>query len=396
MIQRILTMAWKEAKQLQRDPRLFPILFIAPILQLTLLGYGATFDIKNLPIAVWDQSRTAESRAYIRAFTPTEYFVVKEPVNNYREAAERIDRGRAVIVLVLPTDFGRRLRGGRPVTVQAILDGSNSNTALIGLNYINRITEAFSSNIELTRVQASEGPALPDRERGAGELENPVGSIRTGPRISIDNRLRVWYNPELLSKNYMIPGVIAVLLIVITSMMTALGIVKEKEIGTLEQLVITPLRRSELMIGKLLPFVAIGFIDIGIVLLFGIFWFDVPVRGSIPLLFALAAVYILTTLGLGLFVSTISRTQNQAQLTIFFIMLPLMILSGFAFPIANMPVFFQDLSYLSPVRYFLVIIRGIFLKGEGIDTLWPQVVPLAVLAVAIFSMSVLRFRRTLG
>lgn len=369
MIQRILTMAWKEAKQLQRDPRLFPILFIAPIIQLTLLGYGATFDLKNLSIAVWDQSRTAESRAYIRAFTPTEYFVVKEPVNNYREAVDRIDRGRAVIVLVLPTDFGRRIRGGRAVSVQAILDGSNSNTALIGLNYINRITEAFSSKVRLETIET---------------------------RSRVDNRLRVWYNPELLSKNYMIPGVIAVLLIVITSMMTALGIVKEKEIGTLEQLIITPLRRSELMIGKLLPFVVIGFIDIGIVLLFGIFWFDVPVRGSILLLFALAAVYILTTLGLGLFVSTISRTQNQAQLTIFFIMLPMMILSGFAFPIANMPVFFQDLSYLSPVRYFLVIIRGIFLKGAGIDTLWPQVIPLAVLAVAIFSMSVLRFRRTLG
>ncbi|MBI3596233.1 MAG: ABC transporter permease [Nitrospirae bacterium] len=369
MIQRILTMAWKEAKQLQRDPRLFPILFIAPIIQLTLLGYGATFDIKNLSIAVWDQSRTAESRAYIRAFTPTEYFVVREPVNNYREAVDRIDRGRAVIVLVLPTDFGRRIRGERPVSVQAILDGSNSNTALIGLNYVNRITEAFSSKVRLETVDTRSG---------------------------VDNRLRVWYNPELLSKNYMIPGVIAVLLIVITSMMTALGIVKEKEIGTLEQLIITPLRRSELMIGKLLPFVVIGFIDIGIVLLFGIFWFDVPVRGSILLLFALAAVYILTTLGLGLFVSTISKTQNQAQLTIFFIMLPMMILSGFAFPIANMPLFFQDLSYLSPVRYFLVIIRGIFLKGAGIDTLWPQVIPLAVLAVAIFTMSVLRFRRTLG
>ncbi|HUK57178.1 MAG TPA: ABC transporter permease [Nitrospiria bacterium] len=388
MIQRILTMAWKEAKQLQRDPRLFPILFIAPVLQLILLGYGATFDIKNLTIAVWDQSRTAESRAYIRAFTPTEYFVVRDYVNNYREAVDRIDRGRAVVVLVLPPDFGRRIRGGRPVAVQAIVDGSNSNTALIGLDYVNRITEAFSSNIQLTRVYASDGTAL------SSEGDLPAGGQARAPIIN--GRLRVWYNPDLLSKNYMIPGVIALLLVVITSMMTALGIVKEKEIGTLDQLIITPLRRSELMIGKLLPFVVIGFIDIGIVLLFGIFWFDVPVRGSIPLLFALAAVYILTTLGLGLFVSTISKTQNQAQLTVFFIMLPLMILSGFAFPIANMPVFFQDLSYLSPVRYFLVIIRGIFLKGAGIDTLWPQVVPLAVLAVAIFALSVLRFRRTLG
>lgn len=381
-------MAWKEAKQLQRDPRLFPILFIAPILQLILLGYGATFDIKDLSIAVWDQSRTAESRAYIRRFTPTEYFVVKAPVNNYREAIDRIDRGRAVIVLVIPTDFGRRVRAGRPVTVQAILDGSNSNSALIGLNYVNRITEAFSSSIRVTHVPAGDATASPDPA-----ITPPQAA---GQAPIIDNRQRVWYNPDLVSKNYMVPGVIAVLLVVITSMMTALGIVKEKEIGTLEQLIITPLRRSELMMGKLLPFVVIGFFDIGIVLLIGIFWFDVPMRGSIPLLFALAGVYILTTLGLGLFVSTLSRTQNQAQLTIFFIMLPMMILSGFAFPIANMPVFFQDLSYLSPVRYFLVIIRGIFLKGDGIETLWPQVLPLAVLAGAIFTLSVLRFRRTLG
>jgi len=367
MIQRILTMAWKEAKQLQRDPRLFPILFIAPVIQLILLGYGATFDIKNLSIAVWDQNRTAQSRAYIRAFTPTDYFVVKSYVEGYPEGIARINRGQAVVLLVIPPDFAQRMEGRRTTEVQVILDGSNSNTALIGLNYINRITEEFSSTIRLNPVEKQPG---------------------------VDNRLRVWYNPELLSKNYMIPGVIAVLLIVITSMMTALGIVKEKEIGTIEQLIVTPLRRSELMVGKLLPFVVIGFIDIGIVLLFGIFWFDVPVRGSILLLFALAAVYILTTLGLGLFVSTVSKTQNQAQLTVFFIMLPMMILSGFAFPIANMPVFFQDLSYLSPVRYFLVIIRGIFLKGAGIDTLWPQVLPLAVLAVVIFSMSVLR--RTLG
>jgi ABC-2 type transport system permease protein len=369
MIQRILTMAWKEAKQLQRDPRLFPILFIAPIFQLILLGYGATFDLKNLEIAVWDQNRTAESRAYVRAFTPTEYFVVKDYVNSYPEATDRLDRGQAVILLVIPPDFGQRLQGGKPAEVQVIVDGSNSNTALIGLNYINRITEVFSSNVRLKPAEV---------------------------RSRVDNRLRVWYNPELLSKNYMVPGVMAVLLIVITSMMTALGIVKEKEIGTIEQLIVTPLRRSELMIGKLLPFVVIGFFDVGVVLLVGIFWFGVPVRGSILLLFALSGVYILTTLGLGLFVSTISKTQNQAQITIFFIMFPLMILSGFAFPIANMPVFFQDLSYLSPVRYFLIIIRGIFLKGAGLDTLWPQVVPLAALAVAIFTMSVLRFRRTLG
>jgi drug efflux transport system permease protein len=382
MIQRILTMAWKEARQLQRDPRLFPILFIAPIIQLILLGYGATFDIKNLTIAVWDQNRTAQSRAYIRAFTPTDYFNVNAYVNGYKGAIDQINRGRAVILLVIPPDFGQRLQGGRPARVQVIVDGSNSNTALIGLNYINRISEAFSADIRLNRVNTSNAPVAPDRTGGAG--------------AKVDSRLRVWYNPELLSKNYMIPGVIAVLLIVITSMMTALGIVKEKEIGTIEQLIVTPLRRSELMVGKLLPFIVIGFIDIGIVLLFGIFWFDVPVRGSILLLFALAAVYILTTLGLGLFVSTISKTQNQAQLTIFFIMLPMMILSGFAFPIANMPIFFQDLSYLSPVRYFLVIIRGIFLKGVGLEVLWPQVIPLAILAVAIFTMSVLRFRRTLG
>lgn len=369
MIRRILTMAWKETRQLQRDPRLFPILFIAPVIQMILLGYGATFDIKNLKMAVWDQDRSAQSRAYVRAFTTSEYFIVGEFPGGYEEGAARIDRADAMILLVIPPDFTERLSGRRSAAVQAILDGSNSNSAQIALSYLNRITEDFSSAIRV------------DPRARAGRIEN---------------RMRVWYNPELLSKNYMVPGVIAVILIVITSMMTALAIVKEKEIGTIEQLIVTPLRPAELMIGKLLPFAAIGFIDIGVVLLAGILWFHVPVRGSIPLLFLLSAVYISTTLGLGLFVSTISKTQNQAQLTTFFIMLPLMILSGFAFPIENMPPFFQDLSYLSPVRYFLVIIRGIFLKGSGLDVLWPQVLPLAGLAALIFTLSVLRFRRTLG
>jgi ABC-2 type transport system permease protein len=369
MIQRILTLAWKETLQLRRDPRLFPILFIAPVFQMILFGYGATFDLKHITIAVWDQNRTAQSREYIRAFTPTEYFIVKRHVDGYPEAVRLLDRGEAQVILVIPRDFGQNLKEGKAITVQAIVDGSDSNTALIGLNYLNQITEAFSLQVRLKPV----------------ERESPV-----------DARLRIWYNPELLSKNYMIPGVIAVLLIVITSMMTALAIVKEKEIGTMEQLLVTPVNRSELMIGKLLPFVVIGFVDILVVLLAAVLWFEVPVRGSILLLFAFAAVYITTTLGLGLFVSTISKTQNQAQITIFFLMFPMMILSGFAFPIANMPPFFQDLSYLTPVRYFLIIIRGIFLKGSGLDVLWPQVLPLAMLAVAIFTLSVLRFRRTLG
>ncbi len=369
MIRRILILAWKEAKQLQRDPRLFPILFIVPAIQLILLGYGATFDLKHLTMVVWDQNRTAQSREYIRAFTPAEYFVITEYVSNYGEVVDRIDNGQARMAIVIPPDFGQRLKGDRKAVVQVIVDGSNSNTAMIALNYLNRITEEFSQNILLERTEA---------------------------RSNIENRLRVLYNPDLLSKNYMIPGVIAVLLIVITTMMTALGIVKEKEIGTFEQLMVTPLQRSEIMIGKLLPFVAIGFIDIGVVLLAGILWFEVPVRGSIPLLFGLSTVYITATLGLGLLVSTLSRTQNQAQITVFFLMLPMMILSGFAFPIANMPAFFQDLSYLSPLRYFLVIIRGIFLKGSGIDVLWPQVLALAILSTAIFTVSVLRFRRMLG
>lgn len=368
MIRRIRILAWKEFLQLRRDPRLFPILFIAPVFQLILLGYGATLDVKRLAIAVWDQDKTARSREYVRAFTPTDYFVVKEYVEGYREGIDRIDRGEARILLVIPPDFGRRIQAEKTAPVQAILDGSDSNSALIGLGYIRQISEAFSTKVRLT---ASE------------------------PASGIDSRPRIRYNPELLSKNYMVPGVIAIILVVITSMMTALGIVREKEIGTIEQLLVTPLRKTELMIGKLIPFVGIGFIDIGVVLLAGIFWFGVPVRGSILLLFSLSAVYILTTLGIGLFVSTISKTQNQAQITVFFLTFPMMILSGFAFPVANMPPFFQDLSYLSPVRYFLIIIRGIFLKGNGIETLWPQVLPLAALGAGIFALSVWRFRRTL-
>jgi ABC-2 type transport system permease protein len=368
MIQRMLTVGWKEAQQLRRDPRLFPILFIAPLFQLILLGYGATLDVKNIALAVWDQNRTAVSRDYLRSFTPNEYFYIRAYVDGYPEAERLIDRGLAHVLLVIPPDFGQRLKGGKSATVQAVLDGTDSNTAQIGLSYINRISETYSSRVRVEAKPAHSG---------------------------VDTRLRVWYNPELLSKNYMVPGVIAVILIVITSMMTSLAVVKEKEIGTLEQILVTPLRRTELMLGKLLPFAVIGFIDIGVVVLVGMYWFEVPVRGSILLLFALSAVYITTTLGLGLFVSTISHTQNQAQITVFFLMFPMMILSGFAFPIANMPEFFQDLSHLSPVRYFLVIIRGIFLKGSGFDDLWPQVLALAALAAGIFGLSVYRFRRML-
>lgn len=368
--QHVLAVAWKEALQLRRDPRLLPILFIAPVVQMLFLGYGATFDLKDLPVALWDRDRTAESRSYVRAFTHSGYFSVRYDVQGYDRASDLLVKGEAKAILVVPPDFGRRLKKGRPADVQAIVDGTDSNTAQIGLHYLHAISEAYASG-----------------------LAGPENTALAGP--AVEGRLRFWYNPELESKNFMVPGVMAMILLVMTTMMTALGIVKERELGTVEQLTVTPLRPSEIMLGKLLPFAAIGAVDVVVVLLVAVLWFGVPVRGSIPLLFVLTAVYLLSTLGLGLLFSTLSRTQNQAQLTTFFAMFPMMVFSGMVFPISNMPEVFQALSYLSPVRYYLAIIRNLFLKGSGMEVLWPEVLPLALLGGCIFLFSVWRFRRAL-
>ncbi|HXX63480.1 MAG TPA: ABC transporter permease, partial [Bacteroidota bacterium] len=285
-----------------------------------------------------------------------------------------VEEGKANIALVIPDGFSRKQLAGETAQVQVILDGTDANTANILLGYAQQIVASYAQG-----VTAQYLPLL-----GAAR----IGRIVPEPRI--------WFNPDLLSAYYMVPGVVALVLMIITMTLTSLGIVKEKEIGTLEQLMVTPIRPYQLILGKLIPFTVIGFADVLFVLAIARFWFEVPLVGSLPLLFALSGVFILTTLGLGLFISTVAKSQQQAMLIAqFFFFMPFLFLSGFAFPIANMPHIIQIATYVIPLRYFLEIVRGIFLKGAGIAELWPQASALLGIGVFILSMSVLRFRKTL-
>jgi len=364
----------KEFHQVRHDKRMLLISIAAPVVQVVLLGYTATTDIKNSTMAVCDQDRTAESRQFLQSFTSSGYFLHGYSVDTPAEVDELIAEGRAPIALVIPRGFAASLAGKQTTPVQVVLDGTDANSSNIRLNYATQIALTYSQNLLL------EQSAIMKR----------VSSARLVPEP------RVWFNPDLKSSNFMVPGVVAMVLMLITMMLTSLGIVREKEAGTLEQLLVTPIKSYELILGKLIPFTVIGFMDVLIVLGIARFWFGVPMLGSLPLLFGLSLLFILTTLGLGLFISTIARTQQQAMLiAAFFFFMPFLYLSGFAFPIANMPDSIQLVTYLIPLRYFLEIVRGIFLKGAGVHELWTQGAALFILGALIFALSVLRFRKTL-
>jgi ABC-2 type transport system permease protein len=364
----------KEFIQLRRDPRMFFIIFFSPILQLVLLGYAANLDIKNIPVVFCDLDASSASRDFMARFPSSGYFTVEATLDRIDDVDAYIDRGEASLALVIPRGMGRSLAGRETVSIQVIVDGAESQTAIIGLNYATMIGLTYSRQIFLERLGES-APAFSPPE--------------------VEPEIRVWYNPELRSRNFMIPGVLAMVLMIITMMLTSLGIVKEREQGTMEQLMVTPIRAHELILGKLLPFFLIGLIEIGVVVAVAVFWFGVPVKGSIWLLFALSPTFMLTTLGLGLFISTISRNQQQAMLTAVFFILPQIILSGFVFPIENMPRIIQWLTYIVPLRYFLVIIRGLFLKAAGWSALWDETAALVVFGLIILGLSVLRFRKNL-
>lgn len=364
----------KEFFQIRHDRRMFGISVVAPILQVLLLGYAATTDITNSTMVICDMDNTEESRAVIRDFSNSGYFVDRYRVETPGEADTYIERAKANIGLVLEKGFGRDVLARRTAQVQVILDGADANTANILLGYASQILTSHAQSLMLSASAVSGGMR--------------AGMIVPEPRI--------WFNPDLKSYNYMVPGVVALVLMIITMTLTSLGIVKEKEIGTLEQLMVTPIRPFELIVGKLIPFTMIGFLDVLIVLAVARYWFEVPLVGSVPLLFLLSGLFILTTLGLGLFVSTIAKSQQQAMLIAqFCFFMPFMFLSGFAVPIANMPVIIQWATYLIPLRYFLEIVRGLFLKGCGLRELWPQALALTGFGIVILSLSVMRFRKTL-
>jgi ABC-2 type transport system permease protein len=364
---------WKELIELRRDPRLFSIVIIAPILQLFVLAYAATTDIRNVPVVVADLDRSAASRELIQRFQASPSFALVAVTTGTNDVDRYLEHGDAWLAISIPAGYGEVIGSRGSGSVQIIADGSDANSAGVSLGYATNLIAGYGQELSARRMQQPSAAALPAR---AGSLE---------PRV------RVWFNPRLQSRDFMIPGIVALLLLVITTNLSAMGIVREREVGTLEQLNVTPLRRSELIIGKLVPYALIGLIDVVLVLSVAVFWFQVPLRGSVALLFGMTMVYLLSTLGLGLFVSTISSTQQQAMMTsVFFFLMPMVLLSGFVFPIENMPAVIQPITYLLPLRYFLVILRAIFMKGVGLESWWPQAAALLGWGVVILMLAILR------
>jgi len=372
----IVYMMWKEVLELRQDPRIFSIIFIAPILQLTILGYAATTDVRNVPVVIVDADRSPASQALVSRFNASGIFSIVDVVSNIREVDPYLERGRAWMALAIPPDYGKDIAAGQPSTLQIVADGSDASSTNIAMGYATNLIAGYAQDLTGARMR--------------GMASAPSGG-------GIDPRVRVWFNPTIESRYFMLPGIFALLLLVVTSNLSSMAIVREREVGTLEQLNVTPLGRLQLIVGKLLPYGAIGMIDAMIVLVVIVFWFHVPLRGSFVLLVVMSCVYLLTTLGLGLFVSTISNTQQQAMMTsTFFFMTPMMYLSGFVFPIENMPRVIQPLTYLIPLRYFVIILRGIFLKGVGLETLWPHALGLLVWGVVILTLAVLRSSKRLA
>ncbi len=369
-MRRVLFLVWKELLELRQDPRLLGIVVMAPIIQLGVLGYAATTDVKDVPLVVVDADRSADSRRLIARFQASENFKLVGLLDSTDAIDPWLDRGDAWMALSIPAGYGRDVQARRPVALQVVADGTDSNSTNVAMGYARALVAGYAQELA-------------------------PGSRAPVPPVSVE--MRVWFNPRLESRDFMIPGIVALLLLVVTTNLSAMAIVREKEVGTLEQLNVTPLARWELIAGKLLPYALIGIVDVVLVLVVALFWFQVPMRGSIPLLFGMSLIYLLCTLGLGLFISSISNTQQQAMLTTtFFFLMPMIYLSGFVFPIENMPAWIQPATYLIPLRYFLVIVRGIFLKGLGLDVLWPQAVALLTWGLVVLGLATLRSSKRLG
>ena len=375
----ILFIIRKEFHQIFRDKRLLPLIFLSPVLQIILLGYAANMDVKDIRMAICDQDRSALSRELIADFVHSGSFVVSAYFPDARAAERSIEAGVSSLALVIPPGYGRLLDSSRTAPLQLLADGSESQSAAIGLTYATLVVNAGQAERTAARL-ASLDPRL----------------LRAVRRVQVEPAIRVLFNPTLASRNFMVPGVLGMVLMVITTVLTSLSVVKEKELGTLEQLIVTPITPGQLIIGKLAPFALISVVIITLVLFTSLLLFGLAVRGSLFILYLLSFLFMLTTLGLGLFVSTVARTQQQAMMiSIFFIIMPMVILSGFAFPIENMPPVIQAVTYLFPLRYYFVIIRGLFLKGVSLAELWREAGALLVIGTVVIVASVLRFRKRL-
>ncbi|MFA4945619.1 MAG: ABC transporter permease [Lentisphaeria bacterium] len=374
---RIRCILRKEIIQIRRDRRLLQILIVAPLAQLLVMGFAATTDVREVTLGVRDADHSFHSREFIRTLAAPGYFQATVLAGPEAADGERLVAGSSGLVVAIPAGFGRDLEAGRPATVQALVDGADSNFAVHGLNFLQRACRLYS--LGLVNVTTS-------------GLER-----RTGLRLpAVAVEARAWYNPDLTSTWYMVPSIMGVLLLVTTMIVSSMALVKEREEGTMEQIIVTPLRSGELIAGKLLPFAAIGFVEVTLALLVIHFVFHVPLRGSLPLLYLFSGLFLLTTLGLGLLISTLVRTQQQAMLfAVFFVMLPFTLLSGFIFPVANMPAAIRVVAELIPLNHYLVAVRGIFLKGSGWHELWPQAAALAASGAAILALAIAGFHKRL-
>ncbi|MBP7340931.1 MAG: ABC transporter permease [Smithellaceae bacterium] len=368
---RIRELVRKEFIQLLRDRRNRLVLFVAPLIQMLVFGYVVNYDIRHIRLAVVDYSQTRESRELVDAFTGSRLFFVTHTLSDEKGLTDLLLRGRVDMGLGIAPDFAARLRSGKTAAVQILADGSMSNMAALRVAYAASVLERYNSD-KLRELHA--------RQISYGR---------------IDARIRTWYNPNIESQYFFVPGIVAFVIMLISLLLTSIAIIREKEAGTMEQLIVTPLRASELIFGKTIPYAILSLVQLVVVILAAIVWFEIPLAGSVGLLFFAACLFLLSTLGIGLFISTISSTQQQAMMTTFFFILPFFMLSGFVFPIDNMPVVVQALTYLNPLRYFLVILRGLFLKGVGLEILWPQYVFLAVLGAIVFAGAIVRFKKRL-
>lgn len=363
-LERVFEMVRKEFRQVFRDPRLSRVLFVAPVIQLLAFGYAVSTDVRDVATFVIDDDGSRESRELVETFTASGYFRVAGFSRRPADLVRAIDHGEAVLGLVIPAGFARDLRRGVTAHVQLIFDGTNSNVATVAQGYAGRIVQSWT---------ARRFPSLPPP--------------------AVDLRARAWFNPDLESRVYNVPAVVGALLILICLLLTALAVVREREIGTLEQLLVSPLTPGELILGKTIPFALIGLVDLVLITAVALLWFKVPFRGSALLLFVASILYILSALGVGLFISTISRTQQEAFMAVFLVFLPTMLLSGFMFPVSSMPAIFRWLTLINPMRHYLEIVRGIFLKGAGLGALWKQFLALSLMGVGILWLAADRFRR---
>jgi ABC-2 type transport system permease protein len=375
MFKRVRFIFVKELIQVLRDKRLRITLIFPPIFQLIVFGYAANLDVKNIMTAIRDLDQSADSRDLTSRFMSSKYFKTISYPQTPKEIEALIKKGEITLSLEIPSGFSQKLKKGNTAAIQIIVDGTESNTAMIALGYVSRILSEYSTEMIVKKLN-QEG--MKDFEEAGVKLEH-----------------RVWFNPNFESRFFYVPGVIATIAFLLPMILTAQAIVREREMGTLEQIMVTPIRSWELVLGKTLPFALIGLIDVVMIALVGVFWFKVPLRGN-PLVLLLGNIlFLMSSVGIGLLISTISSTQQQAQISTFFFMNPAFILSGFAFPLENMPEWLQYLTYINPLRYFLVIIRGTFLKGIGLEVLWPQMLALAILGGLMITLSSMRFRKRL-